>query len=186
MPSLARAQFDIALADVDALIQQAKSFSKGKRGAPASVAGVVRPGRSFTHAAAVLLAGAIEGYVEAVVTETATAQKLTTPQMKELKERVKASHGASVRHVHGLTAHIGLPFVLDTIGWRGLPAGGVRTLLDELSTRRNKVAHGAAPKGARVADVERWRKLAARFADELDTKCAAAVMAATGATTAPW
>ena len=184
MPSVARSRFDVALADVGVHIAHARTFSGGKRGAPAAVGGVARPGRPFTHAAAILLGAAIEGYIEAVVEETAVALGMTTDQLKDLKSQIRSSHGANVHHVHALTAQVGLPFVLDTIGWRGLPPGGVRKLLGDLATRRNKIAHGAAPKGAQVADVQRWRKLAERFADELDKKCAGVVKGKTG--TAPW
>jgi hypothetical protein len=184
MPSDARTQFSIALADVDAHIAHARSFAGGTRGAPAAVGGVKRPGRPFTHAAAVLLAGAIEGYVEAVVAETAASLGLSTEQLRDLKEQIRGSHGANVKHVHQLTAQIGLPFVLDSIGWNGLPPNGVRNLLTDLSSRRNKIAHGSAPAGSRVSEVVRWRGQAARFADELDKKCAKAVKNKTGKS--PW
>ena len=184
MPSKARLRLDIVLADVDTHITQARSFAGGKRGRPAAVAGVKHPGRPYIRAATVLLAGAMEGYVEAVVAETGAALKLTPQQTKDLKDQIGRSHGANVHHVHALTASIGLPFVADTIGWKGLPAGGVRQLLGDLSTRRNKIAHGSAPEEARVADVQRWRNLSARFADELDKKCAAVVKERTGSS--PW
>ncbi|WP_448236156.1 hypothetical protein [Microbacterium paulum] len=184
MPSVARTRLDIVIADVDAHIAHARSFAGGTRGAPAAVAGVARPGRPFTRAATVLLAGAMEGYVEAVVSETARALSFTTQQMKDFERQIEFSHGVSVRHLHQLTAVIGLPFVADSIGWKGLPKGGVRQLLADLSSRRNKIAHGAAPDEARVSDVLRWRKLCIRFADELDKKCAAVVLSKTG--TSPW
>lgn len=184
MPSNARHRLDIVLADVDAHIAHARSFAGGTRGRPAAIAGVKHPGRPFIRAATVLLAGAIEGYVEAVVGETGTALKLTPQQSKDLKEQISRSHGANVHHVHALTASVGLPFVADTIGWKGLPKGGVRQLLGDLSTRRNKIAHGSAPEEARVVDVQRWRNLSARFADELDRKCAALVKDRTGSS--PW
>lgn len=184
MPSIARDQLDIVLSDVDAHIAHARSFAGGKRGAPRAVAGVKRPGRPFTRAATVLLAGAMEGYIEAVVAETGRALGLSTQQLKDLDRQINQSHGANVHHVHQLTAAVGLPFVADSIGWRGLPSGGVRQLLRELASRRNKIAHGSAPEGARVAEVQRWRNLSARFADELDKKCAATVKGRTGI--APW
>lgn len=184
MTSAARKRLDIVLADVDTHIAQARSFAGGTRGAPAAVAGVKRPGRPYIRAATVLLAGAIEGYVEGVVEETGVALGLSPLQLRDLKSQIARSHGANVHHVHQLTATIGLPFVTDSIGWSGLPRGGVRQLLGDLSTRRNKIAHGSAPKEARVNDVARWRRLSARFADELDKKCAKAVKDKTG--TAPW
>ncbi|WP_146081131.1 hypothetical protein [Pseudoclavibacter sp. AY1H1] len=184
MPSTARTRLDIVLADVDAHIAHARSFAAGRRGAPAAVAGVKRPGRPFTRAATVLLAGAMEGYVEAVALETAGAMSFSPQQLSDFKRQVDMSHGVTVRHLHQITAVIGLPFVADEIGWNGLSQGGVRQLLVDLSSRRNKIAHGAAPDEARVSDVERWRKLCVRFADELDKKCAAAVQVKTGAL--PW
>lgn len=108
----------------------------------------------------------------------------TSPLSKDFERQIEFSHGVSVRHLHQLTAVIGLPFVADSIGWKGLPKGGVRQLLADLSSRRNKIAHGAAPDEARVSDVLRWRKLCIRFADELDKKCAAVVLSKTG--TSPW
>lgn len=184
MPSEARNRLAIALGDVDALLAHAKSFSNGRRGAPAAVGGISRPGRPFTRAATVLLAGAVEGYVEAVVAETGGHLGLSAQQQRDLQAQIKRSHGANVYHVHQLTAQIGLPFVADQIGWQGLPAGGVRTLLSEIANRRNRIAHGNAPNTANVAEVERWRGLVATFADKLDKQCASAVKRKTGSQ--PW
>lgn len=184
MASESRQRLDVVLADVDTHISEAKKFSGGKRGAPAAVGGAKRPGRPFTRAATVLLAGAIEGYVEAVVLETAEKLGLSTQQIKDLKAQIGRSHGANVYHVHQLTAQIGLPFIADSISWSGVRTGSVRTFLGELATRRNKIAHGSAPNGTMLREVERWRRYASGFADGLDRRCSEAVKNLTGV--APW
>jgi len=184
MPSNSRTKLDVALADVDAQIKHAVSFAGGTRGAPAAVAGVARPGRPFTRAATVLLAAAFEGYVESLVTETATHLALSAEQVRDLKTLVGRSHGSNIHHIHGLFATVGMPFVLDEIRWRGLPRGAVRTFVKDLSSRRNKIAHGTAPENARLADVQRWRKLVERLSNELDKKAADRVFSATNAR--PW
>lgn len=184
MPSSARYRLDIASADVDAHLAHARSFAGGTRGRPATAGGVKHPGRPFIRAATVLLAGAMRGYVEAVVAETGTALRLTLQRSKDLKEQVNRSHGANVHHVHALTASVGLPFVADTIGWKGLPKGGVRQFLCDLSIRCNKIARGSAIEQARVSDVQRWPNLSACCADERDKKCAALVKGRTG--TSSW
>lgn len=184
VPSNARIAFDVALADVDAQIAHAASFAGGTRGAPAAVGGVARPGRPFTRAATVMLAAGFEGFVEALVTEMGSHLSLTPEQSRDLRDQVARSHGSNVGHVHSLLATVGLPFVLDTIGWRGLPRGEVRAFVKELSAARNKIAHGAAPRSAQLVDVQRWRRLIARLADELDKKASAHVLSVTSAN--PW
>lgn len=155
MPSNARIAFALALEDVDAQISHASSFAGGSRGAPAAVAGVTRPGRPFTRAATVMLAAGFEGFVEALATETGTHLALTPEQTRDLREQVSRSHGSNVSHIHNLLAAVGLPFILDTISWRGLPRGEVRAFVRELSTARNKIAHGAAPPSAQLKKVQR-------------------------------
>lgn len=184
MPSQARQDLDQALADVDAQIEHAKSFSKGARGAPAAHDGRSKPGRPFTRAGVVMLSAAVEGYVESLVMETGTALLLSPAQQKDIKEQVGRSHGMNVHHVHHLTAMVGLPFVVDNVGWRGLPLGTARKLLSELARARNQIAHGRPPAKAQVTDLERWRNLVARLCDQLDEKAAAHVKDVTGK--APW
>lgn len=184
MPSNAFTRLSVALADVDAQIAHAKTFAGGRRGAPASVNGVARPGRPFTRAATVMLAGALEGYVEALAIETGKALGYSPQQMKDLDYVVGRSHGANVGHIHNLFAQVGMPFVLDTVGWKGLPKGTVRKFVGDLAKRRNQIAHGAAPQVAVVVEVERWRRLVGSLSQALDTAAANRVADVVG--TAPW
>lgn len=131
-----------------------------------------------------MLSAAVEAYVEALVTETGTALHLTSEQQKDIKTQVSRSHGMNVYHVHQLSAMVGLPFVVDRVGWRGLPVGEARKLLSDLATSRNKIAHGKAPKNAQLVEIERWRKLAGRLCDELDKLASAHVKDVIG--TSPW
>ncbi len=184
MPSKALAQLSIALADVDAQIAYAKTFAGGTKGAPGSVDGVARPGRPFTRAATVMLAGALEGFVEALTAEAGGALQYSTEQQKDLKNVIGRSHGANVGHIHNLFAQIGVPFALDRVGWQGIQKGTVRQFVGALSTRRHHIAHGSAPKGAMLADVERWRRLVGRLCQALDEVAARRVAEVVG--TRPW
>lgn len=186
MPSLARAALDAALVDVRANIDHAKTFTAGRVGAPAASAGVKKPGRPFLRGAVVLLGAAVEAYSEGLAAEVGS-HTLTTQQMKDLKNQIKFSHGASARHVHQLLATLGMPFALDDISWKGFPKGSARTLLDDIASARNKIAHGnAANAKTWVADLERWYRLVPKTADSLDHLAGEHVKVAKGLASAPW
>ncbi len=185
MPSKARDQLGVALSDVDAQIKHAASFAAGKRGAPSAANGLIRPGRPFTRAATVMLAAGFEGFVESLATETAGFLGLSAEQRKDLKDQVGRSHGSNIHHIHALFASIGMPFVLDEIGWRGLPKGEVRNLVKELSKARNQIAHGHAPPSSQLRNAQRHKNLIKRLAEELDKKASKRIQKQTGLSP-PW
>lgn len=184
MPSKSRIQLRSALQDVDANVAHAKSFTRGRKGAPPASAGLAKPGRPFLRGGVVLLGAAVEAYAEGLAKEVGQLT-LTKTQESDVKEMIRFSHGASARHIHQLLAPLGLPFVLDDISWQRFPKGKAREVLDELATARNKIAHGAAPKTRSwLVDLERWQKLVPKIADQLDQAAAAHVESVTGQ--APW
>lgn len=169
MPSNARTALSTALADVDSQIDHARTFTRGRRGAPPSANGAVRPGRPFTRAGLVLLAAALEGYVESVVIEGGAAF-LSEDQLKDVKTAAGRSHGANVHHIHQLFSQLGMPFVLDTITWRNQT--DVRGLVTRLAKARNQIAHGSAPKSAQLQQLVTFRSQVAKLADRLDAAVA--------------
>ncbi|WP_281964599.1 hypothetical protein [Serinicoccus marinus] len=186
MPSAARTALDTALLDVKANIDHAKTFTGGRAGAPAASAGVKKPGRPFLRGAVVLMGAAVEAYVEGLAAEVGS-YTLSTQQLKDLKDQIKFSHGASARHVHSLLAPLGMPFALDDISWGGFPKGSARTVLDEVASARNKIAHGNAAKTTTwIANLDRWYRLVPRIADSLDLVAGEHVKVTNGLAAAPW
>lgn len=142
--------------------------------------GFKRPGRPFTHAAVVMLAGATEAFFESLAAETAEKLPLTVEQSKDVKAMINGMHGIGPDKVHGLYAALGCPFVLDEIGWKGLPKGSVRKRVAALHTKRNKIAHGKAPQAAQVRDVIKDRQFVASLAVAMDKVMEARISGATG------
>lgn len=68
MPSSARSALATALADVDALVKDHSVVTGGGKGKPAG-----GKGRELTRAGVVLLAGAVEGFVEDLFTKRSTS-----------------------------------------------------------------------------------------------------------------
>lgn len=170
----------IALADTDALLAHAKSFAGGKKGAPKAAGGVSRPGRPFTRAATVMLAGATEAFLESLALETGTHLQLSPNQTKDLKSAVDRMHGIGADKVHGIYAMLGCPFILDDLGWKGLPKGSVRDRLAELHKARNKIAHGSAPASARIVSVQHQRAFVRSLATAMEKATAARIADVTG------
>lgn len=170
----------VALGDVDSLLQHAQSFAGGKRGAPKSRAGVARPGRPFTRAATVMLAGALEAYLESLALETGKYLNLTAQQSQDLKILTSNMHGISVGKIHGLYATLGCPFILDDFGWKGLPKGTVRSRLSQLHKARNQIAHGNAPEAAQVAKVQSQRVFVESLSKVLEKATAERISQVTG------
>lgn len=175
MESHARKDLTTALVDVEALLTQAQSYAGGKRGAPQGHAGAGRPGRPFTRAATVMLAGATEAFFEALALEAAGQLNLTSAQEKDLKDAVSRMHGIGTDKVHALFAMLGCPFILDGLGWKGLPKGSVRARLAGLHLARNKIAHGNAPKNAQVVQVRGEIAFVVSLAKAMDNAVAARI-----------
>lgn len=184
MPSNARTELQVTLADVDALLKYAKSFGRGVRGAPGAVDGQPRPGRPFTRAATVTLAGALEAFFESLALETAQLLPLGTSQHADIKNAVKQLHGIGPEKVHGLYAMLGVPFILDELSWQNVQRGTVRERGAKLHTARNQIAHGRAPTNAQVAAAEAQRTLVENLAKAPEKVVAAKVKKETGASPA--
>lgn len=142
--------------------------------------GVKRPGRPFTHAAVVMLAGATEAFFESLAAETAEKLPVTAEQAKDVKAMISGMHGIGPDKVHGLYAALGCPFVLDELGWKGLPKGSARKRVAALHTKRNKIAHGKAPQAAQVKDVVKDRQFVASLAVAMERITAARITEVTG------
>jgi hypothetical protein len=182
MPSKSLANLTKALADVDALIGHHPTVTGGGVGAPKG-----KKGAELTRGSTVLLAAALEGYVEGVFDEAVDelyASQPDTRRNKFKKERSGKSHGASPWHIEMLFSHLGMPWVLDGVKWQKFSNDSVRSSLEDLSATRNKIAHGSAPKTAQVDKVKSWRNVVERTAKRLDKKVADHVKGSIG--TSPW
>ena len=180
MTTKAMQELDEALKDVRALLTQAHTYSGGKKGAPKGTPMSSRPARPFTRAATVMLAGAAEAFLESLAIEAADHLGLQQHQKKEIKEAADRLHGVGADGVNRLYAMLGMPFITDSLGWPGLPKGSVRYRLDQLRTARNKIAHGRAPKNARIVDADHLMTFVGSLAKALEEATAARISESTG------
>lgn len=182
MPSDSLEALTKSLGDVDALIADHGIVTGGGAGAPEG-----KKGGELTRGGTVLLAAALEGYIEGVFDEA--VDKLYASQAKSRrktfkKERSGRSHGASPWHIEMLFSHIGMPWALDGIRWQKFNNESVRGSLEKLGKARNKISHGAAPKGAQIREVAAWRNVVERTTKQLDKKVAEHIETKTGKL--PW
>lgn len=168
MTSTALKDLEVALADVEFVINHAQSYANGARGAPRGVGSTARPARPFTQAAIVTIAGAVEAYVETLALETMGKLSLTAEQNAHIKEYASRLHGIGVRKIDELYALLGVPFVVDRLSWKNSTAGKARAKLEKLRRARNKIAHGAAPSSSRVKEASNYVTFARNFAAALE------------------
>lgn len=171
-----------ALGDVDSLIADHPIVTGGGKGAPKA-----RQGAELTRGGTVLLASALEGFVEGLFDEAVDAlyKSQSDSRRKEFKhERSGKMHGVSPYKIEMLFSHIGMPWVIDGISWRKFNNASVRDSLQKLTKARNKIAHGDAPKTAQLNKLKSWRNVVERFAKKLDKKVADHVENETGKR--PW
>jgi len=178
MASSARKALRAALADVDALIADHAIVTGGGRGKPAG-----GRGRELTRAAVVLLAGAVEGFVEDLFNATVDLIHAHRPaaQLKKFKKETSGRlNNADSAKTNALFAQVGLPWVLEGVRWQKFSNDSFIEWLDSLVTMRNKIAHGRAPKRALLVEVKAWRKMTEKYADRLERILAAHIQSVTG------
>jgi hypothetical protein len=103
-----------------------------------------------------------------------------------LKESTsERNHNANVFKVNALYFNVGIPWVMHHahIHWQKFSNQRVRETLNELSTARNRIAHGQLAT-ARKPTAQKWRNFVERLAYRLDQIVGDEIESKTGAQ--PW
>ena len=165
MPSDARRELEARLADVNELFKAHRALTGGGRGRPAQ-----GQGAAITRAGIVLLAAAVEGFVEDLFEETAHLLWPNRPEtdLKELFESTSRRFAnAKYRRTEILLANLGLAWALGEIRWRKFSNGAFREALDSLINTRNQIAHGIRPR-QNLRSLVRWRRMVEQYATKLE------------------
>jgi len=153
MPSHARPELDRRLADIDELIAAHSSLTGGGVGRPRA-----RQGAAITRAGIVLLAAAMEAYVEDLFEEAVPLlwPKASTVDVKALfQDTSRRLNNADVRKTELLYFNLGMPWALSGIRWQKFSNPTFKSALNQLVETRNQIAHGRQPR-ARLQQLRRW------------------------------
>jgi len=178
MPSQARLDLDARLGDVDELIKAHGLITGGGVGRPAQ-----RQGAAVTRAGVVLLAAAMEGFVEDLYEEAA---KILWPNVSAADRKAlfddtsRRLNNADVRKTELLYFNIGLPWVLGHIRWQKFPNATFKKSLDELVTKRNQIAHGNKQGTAQLGQLRRWKNMVTVYSSRLEAVVAGHIETVTG------
>ena len=181
MPSKARNELNNRLDDVEEVINAHTEITGGGRGKPAR-----KQGAALTRAGVVLLAAAMEAYVEDLFEESARLV-MADRSAEELKnffvDTRKRLHNADIRKTQMLYFNLGIPWVLENIRWQKFSNEEFKKSIDSLVERRNQIAHGRRP-GVRLAMLRKWKGVVEKYSEKLDEILAKYVCTSTGQR--PW
>ncbi len=183
MPSQAALTLATRLGDFDEILAARDHFCPRGAGRPAQ-----RKGRSLLRAGTVLLAAALEAYVEDIFDAAVDMvfAAATADERKSLKKNTSERlNNASVFKVDLLYFTLGIPWVMQStkLRWRKCSNASVRLTLDAIITTRNKIAHGTDA-GVTKPKAKRWRNFANHFPKRFDEVIADHIEAKTAAR--PW
>jgi hypothetical protein len=183
MTSKAQQALTAAVADVDALIADHAVVTGGGVGKPAG-----GKGAELARAGVVLLAGAVEGFVEDLFDEAVDLiyQQRTPAELKAFKKETSGRlNNVDSRKTNLLFSHIGLPWALEGVRWQKFSNDSFVRSLDSLVLMRNKIAHGRAPARVLLNDLRAWRTMAGQFSLRFEWIVADHVATLTGVAP-PW
>lgn len=178
MASRARLDLDVRLADVDELIKAHALITGGNVGRP-----IERKGAAVTRAGIVLLAAAMEAFVEDLYEETA---RLVWPDASAAELKVlfdntsQRLNNADVRKTELLFFNLGLPWALEGVRWQKFSNATFKKSLNALVEKRNQIAHGNKQGTARLAQLKSWKALVTNYAIRLEAIAADHVEDVTG------
>ena len=181
MSSKARNELNNRLDDVEEVINTHTEITGGGRGKPAQ-----EQGAALTRAGVVLLAAAMEAYVEDLFEESARLM-MSNRSDKELKrffeDTSKRLNNAGIRKTQMLYFNLGITWVLDEIRWQKFSNEEFKKSIDSLVEKRNQIAHGRRP-GVRLAMLRKWKGVVEKYSEKLDEILAKYVCTSTGQR--PW
>ncbi len=166
MPSQARLDLELRLTDVDELIEAHGLITGGRVGRP-----IERKGAAVTRAGIVLLAAAMEAFVEDLYEETAPLvwPGAATAELKVLFDNTsRRLNNADVRKTELLFFNLGLPWALGDVRWQKFSNVTFKKSLNDLVEKRNQIAHGNKKGTARLAQLKRWKALVKNYSIRLE------------------
>jgi hypothetical protein len=169
MPSKAREDLFLRLNDVQEIFEAHKSLTGGGRGRPAE-----RQGAALTRAGIVLLAAALEAFVEDLFEETALfimTENTEEERQYLFKHTSRAFGNANVFKINMLYFNLGIPWVLNDIRWQKCSNKVFRSKLDKLINARNSVAHGH-PVKLQLNMLWSWKNTVEKFSERFEIKIA--------------
>jgi hypothetical protein len=177
MPSNARSTLEQNLSDVEELIKAHEALTGGGKGKPSQ-----GQGAALTRAGIVLLAAAMEAFVEDLFRE---AVDLLYPHMKPDRKKqlfdqtVERLNNADFTKTCLLYFNLGLSWALDEVRWQKFSNQTFQKSLQKLITTRGQIAHGKRPK-VQLKKLRDWRKMVLKYAEVLEVVVAKHLEASTG------
>lgn len=183
MPSIARDELDVRLADFDELMLARDAICPTGRGRPSQ-----RQGAAILRSSVVVLSAVFEAYVERVYDEAVDILLATSAESDRESLKNKTSrrlHNANSIKVNRLFDNIGIARIMesDRVRWQKFSNTNVRAELDRIVMARNGIAHGES-RAIQKRTATRWRGVIGRLADRLDGVVADHVEQQTGCR--PW
>lgn len=183
MPSTARIELDARLRDVAELVAAHSLVTGGTVGRPAQ-----RQGAAIVRAGVVLLAAAMEAFVEDLYEEAVGLLWPAAPAADRkalLTDTSRRLNTADVRKTELLYFNLGLPWVLGTMRWQKFSNTAFRKALNELVEKRNQIAHGSKAGSVQLRQLRAWKSLVENYAPRLEARVSAHVTSVTGSAP-PW
>jgi hypothetical protein len=177
VPSFAKKNLLRRLRDVDEIVTAHFVLTGGHRGRPA-----LRQGAALTRAGVVLLAAAMEAFVEDLFEESARLlmPTRTADELNQLFENTsKRLNVADVHKTNLLYFNLGIQWVLERIRWQKFSNKSFQKTLNKLVETRNQIAHGSQP-GVRLQSLRKWRGFVLRYSQKLEEAMSARIRSVTG------
>jgi hypothetical protein len=177
MPSTSLTELQTRLADVNELILAHTVVTGGGPGKPAK-----RQGAAITRAGVVLLAAAMEAFVEDLFVESGELVFAAVPpadRQKLYEQTSKKLNNADSNKTNLLYFNLGCPWILATIKWKKFSNPTFIARLNKLVENRNQIAHGKRP-NVTLPQLRTWKKMLDGYAPRLEGAVAAHIEKMTG------
>jgi hypothetical protein len=165
------------LRDVDELVAAHGAVTGGGPGRPAK-----RQGAAITRAGVVLLAAAMEAFVEDLFEEAGEIvfSALRSAERTELyRATSRRMNNADVHKTNLLFFNLGAPWILRRVRWQKCSNAQFQTRLNRLVEVRGQIAHGRQP-GVRLQELRGWKRMVEKYAEVLEIKVAEHIQTTTG------
>ncbi|MFM0699513.1 HEPN domain-containing protein [Paraburkholderia sediminicola] len=182
MSSDANKKLKKRLLEIDEVISARDAICPVGAGKPA-----LQKGAAVIKAGTTLLAAVFEAFVEELYEKSLDLLHPALPaEVKELKKYTSEKNNNANNHqVNNLFFYAGVPWIMQStkVRWQKFSNKKVRETLGNLSTARNRIAHGGSHSVTKKQLVL-WREFIGRLADRLDVVVADHIEKQTGAR--PW
>ena len=185
MPSTARNELALRLADTTELIAIHVQLMGGTKGRPSKA--LERKAAAIVRSGVVLLAASTEAFVEDLFEEAAVLvfPTASADELKALfKETTKRLNNASTHKVDMLYFNLGFPWVTGSVKWKKFSNDAFKKSLNKLVETRNQIAHGKQPR-VTLPQLRSWKTMVEKFSEVFEREVAALVGKAAG-TTPSW